>query len=256
MRVVGNGECLALCVSGGMIRNSVCPYCRKLMVKAENQENSRSVEHLIPNAALTRKRKNDEGDFYACRKCNSRKSHIDYVLGTVAKCQMDNSETAADSLIKAVKKDDVASKRFIKMIQSHREQVDGVHMTLPIKGEELVEYIEFLGKGQYFKKHKIPYNPNTQVFNIRFGNKAFIQSFQESYRDKHGTNCFRDLEQNERTEVINGGECLIYQKNKGYMFVFHDYTVITIKVLRKNRKNILRCNDKTEKLISDFNKYT
>ena len=75
----------ALCVFGVMIRNSVCPYCRKPMVKAENKENSRSVEHLIPNAALTRKRMNDEGDFYACRKCNSRKSHIDYVLGTIAK---------------------------------------------------------------------------------------------------------------------------------------------------------------------------
>jgi len=226
------------------------------MVKAENQEYSKSVEHLIPNAALTRKRKNDEGDFYACRKCNSRKSHIDYVLGTVAKCQMDDSEVATETLIKAVTKDDGASKRFIEMIQGHREQVDGVHMTLPIKGEELVEYIEFLGRGQYFKKNKVPFNPNTQVFNIRFANKPFIQSFQESYRDNHGTNCFRDLEQNEGTEVINGGECLIYGKNRGYMFVFHDYTVITIKVLRKNKKNITRCNEKIEKLISDFNEYT
>lgn len=246
----------ALCVSDGMIRNSICPYCRKPIVKAENQALSKSVEHLIPNAALTRKRKNDEGDFYACRKCNSRKSHIDYVLGTVAKCQMDDDEVAAESLIKAVTKADGASRRFIEMIQGHREEADGVHMTLPIKGEELVEYIEFLGKGQYFKKHGVPFNPNTHIFNIMFANKPFIQSFQESYRGTHGTNCFRDLEQNWRTEIINDGECLIYEKNRGYMFVFHDYTVITIKVMKKNKKNTARCNEKIEQLISDFNKYT
>ena len=170
---------------------------------------------------------------------------------------MDESEEAANSLVKAVTKNDGASKRFISMIQGYKEQADGsVHMALPFKGEELVEYIDFLGKGQYFKKKKVPFNPGTHIFNIRFANKLFIQSFQDSYKDSHGTNCFRDLEKNNYSEIINGGECIIYSKNRGYMFVFHDYTVITIKVMRKNKKNIFLCSEKTEELINDFNEHT
>jgi hypothetical protein len=70
-----------------MIENNISPYCWRLLIKAENKDNSRSVEHLMPNAALTRRRKNDEGDFCACRRCNSRKSSIDYVLGVITKAQ-------------------------------------------------------------------------------------------------------------------------------------------------------------------------
>lgn len=239
-----------------MIVNDICPYCRKPMVKAENQEDSKSVEHLIPNAALTRKRKNDEGDFYACRKCNSRKSNIDYVLGIISKCQVDDSELASNTLIKAVTKSDGASKKFIRMIQSVKELPGEVHMTMPIRGEDLVEYIGFLGKGQFFKKHRTVFNPRDFVFDISFANKQIIRHFQESYEAQHKSNPFRDLEQNGYSEVINGGECIIYSKNRGYMFVFHDYTVITIKILRKNKKNIALCAKKVEKLISDFNENT
>lgn len=238
-----------------MIHNKVCPYCRVLLVKSENQKNSRSVEHLIPNAALTKKRKNDEGDFYACRKCNSRKSNIDYVLGVIAKTQVDDDDMAADTLIKAVTKDAGASKRFIKMVQGFKEESSEVHMTLPIRGEELVEYIEFLGKGQYFKKHKVPLNMGRFVMNIRFANKLFIRSFQESYVGQHNSNPFRDLENDKFSEIIGGGECIIYSKNKGYMFVLHDYTVVTVKVLKKNKKNTVLAQEKMEQLISDFNEY-
>ena len=63
-----------------MIRNSQGAYCGVLMVVGENLDHSRSVEHMIPNTVLTQRRTRREGDFYACRGCNSEKSHIDYVL--------------------------------------------------------------------------------------------------------------------------------------------------------------------------------
>lgn len=236
-----------------MIDNDICPYCCKPMVKAENQENSKSVEHLIPNAVLTRKRKNDEGDFYACRKCNSRKSNIDYVLGVISKCQADDNELASNTLIKAVTKSDGASKKFIRMVQCVKELSGEIHMTMPIGGEEIVEYIEFLGKGQFFKKNKAVFNPKAFVFDITFANKQVARHFQESYEMQHQSNPFRDLEQNGYSEVINGGECIIYSKNRRYMFLFHDYTVVTVKVLRKNKKNMTLCAKKVENLISDFN---
>jgi hypothetical protein len=226
------------------------------MIKAENKDNSRSVEHLIPNAVLTKKRKNDEGDFYACRKCNSRKSNIDYILGIITKCQVDDDELAASTLIKAVTKEDGASKRFINMARNVVEGSNEVYMDIPIKGEELVEYIHFIGKGQYFKKHRKAYNPDRFVMKILFANKQVTRSLQESYIESHKSNPFRDLEKNKFSEVIYDGECIIYSKNKGYMFVFHDYTTITVKILNKNRKNMMLTKKKTNEIISYFNKHT
>ena len=239
-----------------MISNSLCPYCRKVMVKGENKSNSRSVEHLIPNAVLTRKRKKDEGDFYACRRCNSRKSNIDYILGVISKCQLDNDELAADTLIKAVTKNNGASSKFIAMVQTAREKNNYVHMKMPINGEDLVEYISFLGKGQYFKKNKKVFNPNKYVMQPLFANKQVSKPFKEAYQKEHNSNPFTDLHTNKYSEVINDGECVIYSKNNGYMFVFHEYTVITIKVLRKNRKNVLLSQGKIKEILSDFNKNT
>ena len=44
----------------------------------------RARTSMLHYAALTRRRKNNQGDFYACRKCNSRKNNIDYILGVYA----------------------------------------------------------------------------------------------------------------------------------------------------------------------------
>ena len=143
-----------------MIENKVCPYCRRSLIKAENQDNSRSVEHLIPNAVLTRRRKKDEGDFYACRKCNSKKSNIDYILGVIALGQSSDDALAADTLINAILKDNGASKRLIDMTHTAKPTNEGtVHAEMPINAKELLEYMRYLGKGQFFKvKHKL-YNP-------------------------------------------------------------------------------------------------
>lgn len=236
-----------------MISNNLCPYCRIVMIKGENKNNSRSVEHLIPNAVLTTKRKKDEGDFYACRSCNSRKSNIDYVLGTIAKCQNDNDELAADTLIKAVTKNNGTANKFIDMVQTAKEKNGYIHMEVPINGDELVEYINFLGKGQYFKRNHKAFNPNKYVIQPLFANKQVSKTFKEAYQKKYKSNPFTDLHKNKFSEVINDGECVIYSKNNGYMFVFHQYTVITVKVLKKNRKNILSSRRAINEILSDFN---
>ncbi len=91
------------------------------MVRAENQFNSRSVEHLVPNADRSVKRKNDQADFYACRKCNSRKSKIDHVLAVMAKGQANDVALASTALIDAVTGKNMA-KRFISMALTARER--------------------------------------------------------------------------------------------------------------------------------------
>jgi hypothetical protein len=239
-----------------MIYNKICPYCGIKLIQAQNSDNSRSVEHLIPNAALTIKRKKDEGDFYACRKCNARKSHIDYILGVVAKAQMDCDEKAADTLINAVTKNDGASKRFINMVQGVKKQNGNALMTIPIKGSELLEYIFFLGKGQYFKENLVPFDPQKYVMKILFANKQVINHLKNSYFHRHNSDPMRDLEKNEHSEIINNGECIIYSQNNGYMFTFHDYTVITIEILSKSRKNYKIAQNSKTQILKDFSKST
>ena len=79
------------------------------------------MEHLIPRTLLRKQSKNDAGDFYACRRCNARKSHIDYVLGVVAKSQSRDAEFAAQTMITAVTRTDGRSRRFVQMLQTVEE---------------------------------------------------------------------------------------------------------------------------------------
>lgn len=235
-----------------MLHNLLCPYCSVAMVKAENLSNSRSVEHLIPNTVLRRKRKNDEGDFYACRKCNSRKSHIDYVLGVVTKSQAADPEFAAQALIRAVTRDGQSSDRFVEMVANAEQIGDEVHMEIPISGHELLEYIHFLGKGQYFKKRNRIFDPSSQVMLVQFANKQVHSSLQTAYQAKHGSHPVRDLEQNPASEVLSDGDCVIWSKNDKYLFVFHDYTSIGIQIKHLNRKNREREAQRNTELIEDF----
>ncbi len=138
------------------------------------------------------------------------------------------------------------------MVQSAREEPTEVKMTLPIDGKELVEYMHFLGKGQYFKKNNIAFNSDRFVMVVLYANKQVTKSFQDAYIVKHKTNPYRDLEINKYSEVINNGECIIYSKNNNFMFVFHDFTIITIKILRKNKKNTLVALKKEREMFNDF----
>jgi hypothetical protein len=235
-----------------MIENRICPYCRQSLIKAEDAGNCRSVEHLIPNAALTRRRKNNQGDFYACRKCNSRKSNIDYILGVVTKAQSADDELAASTMIDAVTNEDGRSKRFVDMIFTAREEGDGVHMEMPIRGNELIEYLHYLGKGQFFKMRRVPYDPNQQVMEIQFVNKYVLGGLEKSYNDMHCSNPFDDLKTNPRSEVISDGECIIWLKNNQFLFVFHNYIAVIVSVLRKTKKNEANAAKSERYLLDHF----
>ena len=235
-----------------MIYNTLCPYCGVLMLKAENLPNARSVEHMIPNTVLRHPRNNGDGDFYACRRCNTRKSHMDYVLGVIAKSQADDDEFAAQVLIDAVLKPDNRADRFVEMVRSVRETATGAEMPLPFSGDELLAYMEFLAKGQYFRKTRQMLIPAKQVMLFRFVNKEILLYVKSDYETRHQSNPFRDLERNAGSEVLAGGDCIIYSKNKNYLFVFHDYIGITIRVRPRNRKNTERERQSRERILADF----
>jgi hypothetical protein len=133
-----------------MLNNETCPYCRARMNKKENDPLCKSVEHMIPNVALTRKRDKGEGDFYACRRCNISKSNIDYVLGIIAKGQSNDSELAITSIQKALD-DPKRNKRFIDMLSTAESHGQDILMKMPFDSVELSNYMDFLAKGQYFK---------------------------------------------------------------------------------------------------------
>ena len=232
-----------------MINNDICAYCRTTIIKAENCANSRSVEHLIPNAALTRKRKNNEGDFYVCRDCNARKSNIDNILGKVTKMQSPNSSMATDTLIGEIAKEE---RRFVEMLQRVSQHKDWVEFTIPIDGDELVEYMTFLGKGQYLKTTGSIFNEATHVMTLEYISKDIFVELEASYRQKHKSNPFRDLEQNLYSEVVNGGQCIIWCKNDRYLFIFHDNTAVIIEILERNHINMEKSKKSIDYILTNF----
>lgn len=235
-----------------MLRNAVCPYCTTTLVEAENLPNSRSVEHLIPNTVLSKPRKKRDGDFLACRKCNSRKGHIDYVLGVVAKAQAEDSDLAAQTLISAVTSEDGRAQRFIQMAAEATETPHGVMMNIPIFAQELLEYMSFLGRGQYFRKRGKPFDEERQVMVVDFVNKPAMGAFEAHYVLEHGTSPSTDLMQNRYAESFSDGDCIIYSKNDSFLFLFHRYTAITIKIKRRNAKNEERSRASAERLCRYF----
>lgn len=238
-----------------MINNDVCAYCRTALVKAENCPNSRSIEHLIPNAALTRKRKNDEGDFYACRNCNARKSHIDNILGKVTKMQSSDSSLAADTLIGEIIKGEGSSKRFVEMLQTGRKYEDRVEFIIPIEGNELVEYITFLGKGQYLKKAGLVFNEATHVMILEYISKDIFIELEAGYRQKYKSSPFRDLEKNLCSEVVNDGQCIIWSKNDSYLFIFHDNTAVIVEIIERNHQNEQRSKKSIDYILTNFRRF-
>ena len=125
-------------------------------------------------------------------------------------------------------------------------------MTIPIFAQELLEYISFLGRGQYFRKRGRPFDERRQVMIVDFINKPVMASFEANYRLQHGTSPFSDLMQNLYAESFSGGECIIYSKNDRFLFLFHGYTAIAIEVKRRNAKNLERSRIRAERLCSHF----
>ena len=234
-----------------MIHNTICAYCRKPFIKEENHPQARSVEHLIPNAMTNRKRKNDEGDFYICRQCNSAKSDIDEILGKCAKMQRD-----ADIAVEVVEKErEENSHLYKKLVKSIKFNEHGPYLTFPIPGNDLVEYMWFLGKGQFLIETGKLYDPDKYVMQLKWYNKIITKSFEENYRTQFESNCFEDLKKNPLAKLINEGECIIHIQNKfSYGYFLHNYIAIGIDILNNSRKNKKTANASRIRILKDFNK--
>jgi hypothetical protein len=125
-------------------------------------------------------------------------------------------------------------------------------MEMPIKARELIEYIQYLGKGQFFKLKGVPYNPYNYVMDIQFVNKQVLAPLERSYANQHNSNPFQGLKQNRRSEVISDGDCIIWSKNNRFLFIFHNYAAVIVEVLKKNRKNIAKAANSESYILEHF----
>ena len=235
-----------------MITNSICPYCSIEMIKAENMPCSRSVEHLVPNTALTRKRNNGEGDFYACRKCNSEKGTLDEIFGLIARCQSNDSELASQALIRAFTKRNNVPKRLWEMYDSAVEVGENIEAKMPAYGQELIDYATFLGKGLYFLKHQRVFNEKKDVMHIRFYNKQVHSSFAQNYETQFMSNPIKDLESNSSSWVIAEDECVIWSKNRSHLVIFHHFISFGIQFKTLNHKTLQKKKDLENSILESF----
>ena len=235
-----------------MIHNKLCAYCRVEFKKIQNDPCSRTVEHLIPNSLTLKKRNNNLGDFYACKKCNSHKSMMDNLIGKIIKFQSFDSNIA----YQAMSNEDIKSKKNPRLEFILEKIKDGdLDIKLPFNGEELYSFMEYLGKGQYLKKTGKIFSKSNLVMKFIYMNKEANILFSNEYKKKTGINNFDDLLKNKYTEKVGNGECMVYsKKNNEYMFVFHHHTIIIIEIYKnthKTRKMVLK---NKKKILDDFYK--
>jgi hypothetical protein len=235
-----------------MICNTHCPYCGVELVRAENLPRSRSREHMIPNTCLARSRSRGEADFYSCRECNCAKSKIDFVLSAVAKVQSADSSLAARALSEVIRRNDKAVRPFHRMMGTAEHHTDGFHFAIPIDGQDLYEYLCFLGKGQHFRSTGTIFDPRSRVIQVEFINKQVTTCLEQNYENDHRADPFGDLERNPHAESIGGGECLIWSKGDEHLFLFHHYTVaiVCLPVLTEESSN--RARELHAVLLRDF----
>lgn len=234
-----------------MIRNTHCPYCGNELIVSENLPRSRSVEHLIPNAVLSAPRSRGDGDFYACRECNSIKSKLDDILSVIARAQAANPRLAAKALIKAVTSDRGSSKRFVDMLRGADRHRDGIHMTMPFDGRELFDYVTFLAKGIHFLQGGRIVD-ESQVIQQEFVGKSVLEPFHAMYHQHHGTNPILDLAQNPRTRTWGDGECVLWSQGDDHFLVLHWYIGIMIHVRPYSRRNYRRARELERQMLRDF----
>ena len=235
-----------------MIDNWECPYCGVEMVEAENLDRSRSVEHFIPNALLSIRRSPRDGDFFACRRCNSKKSKIDHVLAVVARTQSPDADLAADALAEAVTSSKKSSAKFVRMLRTAREAPDGMHMTIPIDGRDLFDYLTFLAKGQHFRHTGKVFDPRETVALIQFANKQVMTAYKTRYRIDHWSDPIVDLTSNPNSEACGRDECVIWSREHNYLFVLHHFTAVMIQVLPVSRKNRTQARSLERRMLVDF----
>lgn len=227
-----------------MIKNNSCVYCGKEIKKSKNNDDGRSVEHLIPQIAVSKRRTNAQGDFHVCRKCNTEKSKIDELFGLLSRINTPG-DGGLDAISKLAKMVGKKNKAVLSIIDSATKHPDGMEIKLPFKGEDIYKYGLFLTKGEYFKKHGKILSNNDKIVLVTWGGPQLIKKLISSYRETHGTNPFEDLKQNEHVENIFQ-ECFIIVDKNGteFSFIFNQSYLLITKVVDNTEDN------KTEKRIN------
>lgn len=237
-----------------MIKNTICVYCRVKLNDIKNDEYCKSVEHFIPNSLMPNNRTNANGDFYVCRKCNSDKSMMDNLFGKISKFQSYDASLASKSIIKEFDKNK-RNKKLTKIFENSTIGKYGIYTKMPFNGLELYLYMEYLGKGQFFKKTGKIYSKSKYIMIFTYINKESNIIFTEKYKKIHTSDNFKDLKENLYTEVVYNGECLIYAKEYyKYMFVFHKHTVVLVEVKKRNNRTSRMALKNKENVIKMFKK--
>ncbi|WP_354624331.1 hypothetical protein [Psychromonas sp. MME2] len=137
-----------------MIKSQNCVYCGIKIKKSQNADDGRSVEHMIPQIAVSKTRTNAQGDFHVCRKCNTKKSRIDELFGLISRINSpnENGDIAVSKLAKMAGKGNNA---VLKMIKSVKKTTEGIQLKLPFNGEDIYEYGVFLTKGNILKNMEV-----------------------------------------------------------------------------------------------------
>lgn len=223
-----------------MIRNSNCAYCGILMNKDENHDNCLSVEHMIPNAASKIKRKNADGDFNVCRKCNISKSRMDEIMGITTRLAL-KGETEGKDLEKfkdRIKRND---KLFMRAAKSLSFSSDGYGLSLPVTVSQAINYFEFFAKGQYLIKNGEIFNPSEKIIILDIYGNQILNGIEKKYIKLNNANPFEDLMLNQNDGVYNlDGESFIISSDTAsdMIMIFNRTLLVKIKIVPFTRSNL------------------
>ena len=235
-----------------MIKNQNCVYCGIAVKKSVNLDCGRSVEHLIPQIAVSKKRTNAKGDFHVCRKCNSDKSKIDELFGLLSRINTPG-EGGLEALSKLAKLYGKRNKAITSMIDSGRSHSDGVEVKLPFKGEDIYKYGVFLTKGEYFKKHLSLLDLSQKVILVTWGSPSFVKELLSNYKSKHDSNAYDDLAKNNNVENVYE-ECFIIANSSGdgFSFLFNKEYLLLTKVVDRTEETLKEKRINKLDLIAGF----
>jgi len=238
-----------------MIRNENCAYCGVLLNKKVNDDSCASVEHMIPNVASRIERKNDEGDFLVCRKCNLKKSRMDEIIGLTTRLSLDDEhDGSVEKYLKRVKNND---KLFKKAIDSLENFNGAIGISIPITVKQALEYFEHFGKGQFLICNGKIFNEKTHIILIEIMGYSIVREIVERYQRRTSSNPFNDLMQNKNEGISNiQGETFIICSDDASdnVVIMNKTLLIKINIREKTRKAITERNKLRRELHESWNK--
>lgn len=225
-----------------MRASKYCVYCGVLMNRIANHDDGRSVEHMIPQVSVSIVRNNGQGDYHACRKCNSNKGKIDEVLGLLCRMAGDNVQSRNEAKVEYEEKVNKGDYRFITAERSKTSSPKGWSIKIPLNGRQIYQYGIWLAKGVYFEKTGEILS-NQYLICVEMVNQEQVNRIKEMYKNKKNSEAFDELSMNLNIPNINGESFIISTDDAREIFVcFNRVIMFHLKLLEKNRINETLCN--------------